>query len=121
MSPKTSVGYLAIVFLLGMPFFSCTATEENSLSTIQSDYITDAEEAYGIAYKAYLFFYPVVENLRCLSLSMGYPNRPEHTAFNSFHHNDRALAPNDYVLYSTVWLDLRQEPKVLTVPMIEDR
>ena len=123
MSLKTAVGYLAVIYLLGLPLFSCSPIEDNSLTTAQGvhDLTTDPTEAYDIAYKAYQYFYPIVENARCLSLSLGYPNSAEHVMYDSFHHNDHALPPNDYVIYSTVWLDLRQEPRILTVPLIQDR
>ncbi|MEK1941608.1 MAG: DUF1254 domain-containing protein [Pseudomonas sp.] len=86
-------------------------------------------EARAIAKEAYLYGFPVVEMYKTLytqAVDKGGPNfkapfnQIGNTA-NIFTPKDTAfVTPNSDTPYSFVWLDLRAEPVVLTLPAIEE-
>ena len=105
-----------------------------SLSILMStgawaDFTATPSEARTIAKEAYLYGYPVVEMYKTLytqAVDKGGANfkapfnhigntaqvfTPKDTAF---------VTPNSDTPYSFVWLDLRSEPQVLTLPKIDD-
>ena len=105
-----------------------------SLSILMStgawaDFTATPSEARAIAKEAYLYGYPVVEMYKTLytqAVDKGGANfkapfnhigntaqvfTPKDTAF---------VTPNSDTPYSFVWLDLRSEPQVLTLPKIDD-
>ncbi|WET07902.1 DUF1254 domain-containing protein [Pseudomonas sp. D3] len=105
-----------------------------SLSILMStgawaDFTATPSEARAIAKEAYLYGYPVVEMYKTLytqavdkgGVNYKAPfNRIGNTA-QVFTPKDTALAtPNPDTPYSFVWMDLRSEPLVLTLPKIED-
>lgn len=83
------------------------------------------DEAKAIAEEAYIYAYPMMENYKTL-----YSRYAENgqMIFNTFLHRHklmgpefkRIVAPNNDTLYSSVWLDLRAEPLVVTVPNIPE-
>lgn len=85
-----------------------------------------AEQAYEIAVEAYLYFYPllVMHTTMRQMTNMASGEKPGFGPANSFAHmraypdaHFRAVVrPNFDTLYSSAWLDLRQEPVVLSVP-----
>lgn len=86
------------------------------------------EEARAIAKEAYIYGFPMVESYKTLyaqAVDKGGPNfkapfnQIGNTA-NVFTPKDTAIiTPNSDTPYSFVWLDLRAEPIVLTLPQIE--
>jgi hypothetical protein len=105
-----------------------------SLSILMStgawaDFTATPSEARAIAKEAYLYGYPVVEMYKTLytqAVDKGGVNykAPFNHIGNTaqvFTPKDTALAtPNPDTPYSFVWMDLRSEPLVLTLPKIED-
>ena len=115
MPPPRTARCMAVIFFLQLPFFSCMASPTLLPLT------DDPEEAYEISHLAYLLLSPVVDNWRFFALATGFPSSPGHVGFDTFAHRDSPMTPNDNVIYSQAWLDLRQEPRVVTVPQIQDR
>lgn len=79
-------------------------------------------EAEAIAYDAYVFNYPTLQNFKTLYLRTVMQKYP----INKFAHRNKLLdpsfttivAPNNDTLYSASWLDLRSEPIVISVPEV---
>ena len=88
-----------------------------------------ADEARETAEEAYIFAYPMIENYRTMLGMAVLEDAPSYRApFNEFYHSTELLdasftdvvRPNNDTLYSFLWLDLRSEPMVLTVPEAPD-
>jgi hypothetical protein len=104
-----------------------TATAAKSIPALGQTGVTPAE-ARAIAKEAYIYGFPLVDSYR---VQYGYfvdRQNPEFKApWNQIHNSPRAYTPADTALqtpnsdtpYSWVGLDLRAEPVVLTVPVIE--
>jgi hypothetical protein len=100
------------------------ATDERAASAVNE------AEVRAIAREAYIYGYPVVEAYKTLyaqAVDQGGPNfkapfnQIGNTA-NVFTPNDTAIiTPNSDTPYSFVWMDLRAEPLVLTLPPIENK
>ena len=113
---KNPVGYFAIILIiLGMSFTGADATET-----------LPPQEAQSIAEDAYIFSYPMMQNYKTFYFRIVAEKGPT----NKFRHRHKLLgpeftaivAPNHDTLYSSVWLDLRAEPLVISVPAFpEDR
>ena len=94
-----------------------------------ADFTASPEEARGIAKEAYLYGFPVVEMYKTLytqavdktGANFKAPfNRIGNTA-KVFTPKDTAfVTPNSDTPYSFVWMDLRAEPLVLTLPQIAE-
>ena len=94
-----------------------------------ADFTATPEQARAIAKEAYLYGFPVVEMYKTLytqavdknSANFKAPfNRIGNTA-KAFTAKDTAfVTPNADTPYSFVWMDLRAEPLVLTLPPIEE-
>ena len=105
-----------------------------SLSILMStgalaDFTATPAEARAIAKEAYLYGYPVVAMYKTLytqAVDKGGANfkAPFNRIGNTaqvFSPKDSAfVTPNSDTPYSFVWLDLRKEPQVLTLPKIDD-
>ena len=88
------------------------------------------EELAILAEEAYIFAYPILENFRTMDRLAG-SNTPEsrRRSFNTLRHTSQLLgpefknivAPNNDTLYSSTWLDLKDEPLVLSVPAIPNQ
>ena len=105
-----------------------------SLSILMSsgawaDFTATPSEARAIAKEAYLYGYPVVEMYKTLytqAVDKGGANFK--APFNHIGNTAQVLTPKDTAFvtpnldtpYSFVWMDLRSEPLVLTLPKIED-
>jgi hypothetical protein len=85
-------------------------------------------EARAIAKEAYTYGFPVVDNYRIQHAYWMDKANPEYKApFNQFWNAtqlftpaDKAIqSPNSDTLYSFIGADLRSEPLVLTVPVVE--
>ncbi|WP_149137760.1 DUF1254 domain-containing protein [Cupriavidus campinensis] len=100
------------------------ATDERAASAVNE------AEVRSIAREAYIYGYPVVEAYKTLyaqAVDQGGPNfkapfnQIGNTA-NVFTPKDTAIiTPNSDTPYSFVWMDLRAEPLVLTLPPIENK
>src|SRR5215467_12941756 len=87
-------------------------------------------QAHAIAKEAYIFGFPIVEGYRIQYAYFVDRNNPEFKApWNQIRNMPRVFTPDDKVVqipnsdtpYSTLGLDLRAEPMVVTVPPIENR
>jgi len=84
----------------------------------------NCDEAREIARQAYVFAYPMLENLRTMTLQAVIPD-----AFNRFEHSEGLLGPefreivrpNNDTVFSAAWLDLRAEPVIIQIPTICER
>src|SRR5215471_11235758 len=85
-------------------------------------------EVRAIAKEAYIYGFPMVDGYRIQYAYYVDRNNPEFKApWNQVHNVPRVFTPNDKVVqipnsdtpYSTLGLDLRAEPMVITVPPIE--
>lgn len=88
------------------------------------------EEARAIAKDAYLYGFPMVESYKTLYVQAVQKGGPDYKApFNTianvaavFSPADKAIVtPNSDTPYSFLWLDLRTEPQVLTLPKIDGK
>ncbi|MBU8976596.1 DUF1254 domain-containing protein [Lysobacter sp. MMG2] len=89
-----------------------------------------ADEARAIAKDAYIWGYPLVENYKTLyqqALDQGGPNF--HAPLNQIGHSANVATPKDTAIitpnsdtpYSFLWMDLRAEPLVLSIPAMGDK
>jgi len=85
------------------------------------------EEAGTIAEEAYIFAYPMLENYKTMYAQAVDKSSPAYRAtFNEIYHMSNLLdadftevvTPNNDTFYDFIWLDLRSEPQVLSVPEI---
>ncbi|POA17775.1 cell envelope protein [Pseudomonas sp. FW300-N1A1] len=94
-----------------------------------ADFSASPEQARGIAKEAYLYGFPVVEMYKTLyaqAVDKGGPNFK--APFNRIGNTARVFTPKDTAIitpnsdtpYSFVWMDLRAEPLVLTLPEIAE-
>ncbi|MGI4841224.1 MAG: DUF1254 domain-containing protein [Janthinobacterium lividum] len=97
-------------------------------SSAWADFTATPAEARAIAKEAYLYGFPVVEMYKTLYTQAVDKSGPNFKAtFNQigntamvFTPKDTAfVTPNSDTPYSFVWLDLRAEPVVLTLPAVE--
>jgi len=105
-----------------------------SLSILMStgawaDFTATPTEARAIAKEAYLYGYPVVEMYKTLYTQAVDKGGANYKApFNHIGNTAQVFTPRDTAFvtpnadtpYSFVWMDLRKEPLVLTLPKVED-
>lgn len=105
------------VLLIGLLFNSCNL--KNNLTP---------EQAQEIAKEAYIFGFPLVVNYKTMYTYAIDENSPEYKgAFNElscearlFTPEDKAVVtPNSDTPYCMFWVDLRDEPQVISLPEIE--
>jgi len=94
-----------------------------------ADFTASPEEARAIAKEAYLYGFPVVEMYKTLYTQAIDKQSPNFKApFNRIGNTAKAftakdtafVTPNADTPYSFVWMDLRAEPVVLTLPKIDE-
>ena len=92
-----------------------------------SDIGKNAEETQEVIKEAYIFAYPMLENYKTMYVQAIDQNSPDFKApFNQWSHMTRLLdadftaivAPNNDTYYSFLWLDLRREPVVISIPPV---
>ncbi len=88
------------------------------------------KEAKAIAEEAYIYAYPMLDNYKMLFVQAVWEKSPAYEApFNKIKNKAVLLGPeitvivrpNNDTFYSIVWLDLRAEPMVISVPAISDK
>ena len=88
-----------------------------------------AEQAKQIAKEAYIFAFPMLDNYKMMFAQAIYEKTPAYEApFNTLKNKAILLGPeyttivrpNNDTFYSIVWLDLRGEPVIISVPAIAD-
>src|SRR5207253_3759753 len=98
-------------------------------STAWADFSATPAEARAIAKEAYLYGFPVVEMYKTLYTQAVDKKAPNYMApFNQISNTAMLFTPKDTAFlrpdsdtpYSFVWMDLRTEPVVLTLPAIEE-
>ncbi len=116
--------------MIGQPARLVLASLSILLSTgAWADFTATPAEARAIAKQAYLYGYPVVEMYKTLytqAVDKGGANFK--ASFNRIGNSAQVFTPKDTAFttpnadtpYSFVWMDLRQEPQVLTLPKVED-
>ncbi|MFJ5282761.1 DUF1254 domain-containing protein [Pseudomonas sp. NPDC088429] len=94
-----------------------------------ADFTATPSEARAIAKEAYLYGFPVVEMYKTLyTQAVDQRSSNFKAPFNQIGNTAKVFTPEDSAFvtpnsdtpYSFVWLDLRAEPMVLTMPAIED-
>ena len=87
------------------------------------------DEAKEITKEAYIYAYPMLEHYKMMFVAAIWKESPAFDApFNEMKNKGVLLGPeytaivrpNNDTFYSTVWLDLRAEPMVMSVPAISD-
>ncbi|PHS02183.1 MAG: hypothetical protein COA78_21780 [Blastopirellula sp.] len=86
-------------------------------------------EAQAIAREAYIYGFPIVENYQLMhAMAIDTDGEKYAAPFNVLKHRNHIFTPADVQIvtpnvdtpYSSVWMDLRAEPLVLSVPGIKD-
>jgi hypothetical protein len=107
-------------------FVSCGVGAQDA----RADFTATPDEARAIAKEAYLYGFPVVEMYKTLYTQAVDKKSPNFKApFNQIGNTAKAftakdtafVTPNADTPYSFVWMDLRAEPLVLTLPAIEEQ
>ncbi len=115
---KLTISLLFLALILGF-FHGCT----------QQTKVTP-EEAKAIAEEAYIYAFPMLDNYKMLFVQAVWEKSPAYEApFNKLKNKAILLGPeyttivrpNNDTFYSIVWLDLRSEPMVISVPAISDK
>ena len=88
------------------------------------------KEAYAIGFETYLYLYPLVimDITRLQAVNVGAEGFVERAPMNAFAHADRfppgdyrdVIRPNFDTLYSAAWLDLSEEPIIVSAPATGD-
>ncbi|HEY9758280.1 MAG TPA: DUF1254 domain-containing protein [Oculatellaceae cyanobacterium] len=96
------------------------------MQTVKTKRLITEQEAYSIAREAYSFFYPLVtmDVTRKQSINMEPGKRTGFGPMNLFNHFraypdadwKTVVRPNFDTLYSAAWLDLTEQPMVVSVP-----
>jgi len=114
----------------GLPFFMATALSLTfvvppTIETAQAQSSVTEEEAYATGVNAYLYFYPLVTmDITRKQLSNVEPGKGLGGPMNTFVNvpayptaeMKAVVRPNFDTLYSSGWLDLTQEPMIVSVP-----
>lgn len=84
------------------------------------------KEHTELASDAYVYFYPIVQNLKTLFHVSIWPHSESFTPLNKFKHVSSlvdwkfsgVVSPNNDTLYSRAWLDLDKSPMILMLPKV---
>lgn len=109
------MGHPSIVASIGA---ACVLTASGA--TGQTQMITPGE-AYALGTQAYLYAYPLVLMERTRAATNRPVNQFVHAPAYPTPQARTVIRPNVDTLYSTAWLDLSDEPIVLSVPEMGDR
>ncbi|NKY26934.1 DUF1254 domain-containing protein [Nocardia gamkensis] len=114
LSRRTVLGMAASVAALGVA--SCGGSDEDD-----SAHPTVTSEAGAIAKDAYVFGFPLVlmDVARMAAEASTPVNRFEHATSLPTHAQRNVARPDPDTLHSTAWLDVTNEPMVLSVPAME--
>jgi len=116
---KATISLIAVVLSITLSFVSCK----------QETKITP-KEAKAIAEEAYIYAFPMLDNYKMLFVQAVWEKSLAFEApFNKLKNKTVLLGPeyttivrpNNDTFYSIVWLDLRSEPMVISVPAITDK
>lgn len=116
---------LWIVIVLGASLAACPT--DGSAAAAPASPPPDAAEVRAIAKEAYLYGFPMVDNLRVQYAYFSDATDPEYKApYNTLFNIPRVFTPEDKAIqtpnsdtpYSWIGLDLRAEPIVFTVPKL---
>jgi hypothetical protein len=122
---KNSRQFFAFVVSVVAIVLGCALVR--SVNASAEDKVSPAE-ARAIAKEAYIYDFPVVDSYRILYAYFVDPNNPEFKSpWNQIRNMPRVFTPDDKAAqtpnsdtpYSGLGLDLRAEPVVITVPVIE--
>lgn len=118
-----------LVALLAVSLFSACEKSQDSNTPAKVKVVTlSGEEAQQIAKEAFIYGFPMVVNFKTLSAYVLDRNSPEHKGdFNDlpcearlFTPDDKAIVtPNSDTPYCMGWLDIRNEPIVISLPEME--
>jgi hypothetical protein len=116
---KVTISLIAVV--LAMTLSSALYAQKAEVSP---------NEAKAIAEEAYIYAFPMLDNYKMLFVQAVWEKSPAYEVpFNQMKNKAILLGPeytaivrpNNDTFYSIVWLDLRSEPMVISVPAIEDK
>lgn len=96
---------------------------------LASDSSLDEEAAYWLGMEAYIYGYPLIyfARMRYVRMMRGDPMLKTRHRWGEWLHRDIPVspavpgAPQTDTLYSSLWLDLRAEPYILTIPQMDGR
>jgi hypothetical protein len=120
----------AVMVAVGVMVSMMACTKDGSWPDSKPPNAAAPSEAQAIAEEAYIYAYPMLENYRTMYVQAIDRTAPGYAApFNEITHKTELLGPefkdivrpNNDTMYSMVWLDLRAQPVVITVPAIEGR
>lgn len=116
--------------LLGLLVLILASCTDKQLAGIYRDVTLergDEVEGFSLGIKAYTWGWTATEMYRWLDLMVLDDENPRQRPFNAFYHDDQLAGP-DYkgfdipnvdTLYSYAWLDVSEEPAVVTVPQTD--
>lgn len=115
---KTPVGIIAIAMVIVSMFVSCK--QENKVTP---------EEVKAIAKEAYIYGFPMVMNCKTVyDYAVNTNSRDYKAPFNQKSCEARVYTPEDKTIvtpnsdtpYCMMWLDLRSEPQIISVPDVDE-
>jgi hypothetical protein len=122
------LSHLLVVLLAVSVFSGCEKSQDNDVAVTTQEVTLSGEEAQQIAREAFIYGFPMVVNFKTLNAYVLDRNSPEHKGdFNElvcearlFTPDDKAIVtPNSDTPYCMGWLDIRNEPIVVSVPEME--
>lgn len=126
MNRELPVATVCLAAFLGLAGTGLPSKPDTAVTTTAS-----AEEAYAIASEAYVFLYPLVtmDLTRRVLTNLEPGSKPGFGPVNAFHHMrtyppagfHEVVRPNFDTLYSVAWLDLREEPMIVSAPDTDGR
>lgn len=132
MNPLDGAGLLRrdlLKGLLGVGAGAALAALPGALAWAAADLPLDEEGAYRLGKEAYVYGYPLVyfARMRYVRLMQGDPMTHRRQLWAQWAHRNVPVtpsvpgAPQTDCLYSSVWIDMRGEPYVFSVPKMDSR
>ncbi|MFC3814247.1 DUF1254 domain-containing protein [Lysobacter sp. GCM10012299] len=129
---RLSAVFVAVVLALSLPACKretppAATTPDKPATTGQGD---QATQARAIAKNAYIWGYPIVESYKSMYAQAIDANGPDfHAPFNQIGSAASVATPKDTAIitpnsdtpYSFLWMDLRAEPVVITIPALGEK